>query len=387
MSLKFRKRITLFPGFTLNLSKSGMSATVGIRGLNVNVGKTGSYLNMGLPGTGIYDRVKLGGNKSSGEDVGTSSQNVLPEQKIADAYKEIEIKSFNPELITSEGLFGLKESILKAKEEKEDLLKDFKITQNSFRLAKIVYYFSYTLLVGFVIKWFKVNFEEKKIELSEAKNLYENFSMEVEFNLEKEILNEYIDVKNNFLSVSRSEIIWDIKTTKSNDRVKERTCASDSVSREKVTFKFAKLDFINSKFEALKLSNANGADIYIYPGFIAMLHQVSNEFGLVDFREFDLHPSRTSFVETDPVPSDSKIIGHTWKYVNKNGSPDRRFNNNFEIPIAQYHEMNLTSKSGMNESYLFSNYEAGTNFSNTLIKYAQTLKILRWSNELIGVGM
>ncbi|MDR1358520.1 MAG: DUF4236 domain-containing protein, partial [Coriobacteriales bacterium] len=59
MSWKFRKRITVMPGFRVNLSKSGLSATVGVRGLSVNVGKNGAYLNTGIPGTGIYDRHKI----------------------------------------------------------------------------------------------------------------------------------------------------------------------------------------------------------------------------------------------------------------------------------------------------------------------------------------
>lgn len=57
--MKFRKRITVFPGLTINLSKSSMSATIGLNGFNINIGKNGTYLNTGIPGTGIYDRTKL----------------------------------------------------------------------------------------------------------------------------------------------------------------------------------------------------------------------------------------------------------------------------------------------------------------------------------------
>ena len=41
MSLKFRKKVRVFPGFTLNLIKSGMSATLGVRGSSVNIVKMG----------------------------------------------------------------------------------------------------------------------------------------------------------------------------------------------------------------------------------------------------------------------------------------------------------------------------------------------------------
>lgn len=59
--MKFRKRITLAPGVRLNLSKRGVSTTVGPRGLNLNLGRKGAYLNTGIPGTGLYDRQRIGG--------------------------------------------------------------------------------------------------------------------------------------------------------------------------------------------------------------------------------------------------------------------------------------------------------------------------------------
>jgi hypothetical protein len=62
---KFRKSIKIAPGVKLNLSKSGVSGTFGGPGASVNIGKNGAYLNTGIPGTGIYDRKKLGGGPDS----------------------------------------------------------------------------------------------------------------------------------------------------------------------------------------------------------------------------------------------------------------------------------------------------------------------------------
>lgn len=59
MAIRFRKRIKLMPGVHINLSKSGISTTVGPRGASVNVGKKGVYLNTSIPGTGISARTKL----------------------------------------------------------------------------------------------------------------------------------------------------------------------------------------------------------------------------------------------------------------------------------------------------------------------------------------
>jgi hypothetical protein len=52
MGWRFRQRITLAPGFTLNLSKSRPSLSVGVRGLRTTFGR-GVRTTVGLPGSGL----------------------------------------------------------------------------------------------------------------------------------------------------------------------------------------------------------------------------------------------------------------------------------------------------------------------------------------------
>lgn len=59
MGLRYRKRIKIAPGIYINISKSGMSTTIGPRGANVNIGKNGTYINAGIPGTGLYERQRI----------------------------------------------------------------------------------------------------------------------------------------------------------------------------------------------------------------------------------------------------------------------------------------------------------------------------------------
>jgi hypothetical protein len=53
MSWRFYRRVRLAPGLTLNLSKRGVSASVGVRGAHVTVGRSGVRETVGLPGTGL----------------------------------------------------------------------------------------------------------------------------------------------------------------------------------------------------------------------------------------------------------------------------------------------------------------------------------------------
>jgi len=57
--MRYRNRIRIAKGLYVNLSKSGVSLSAGIRGASVTVGKGGAYGNVGIPGSGIYDRKKI----------------------------------------------------------------------------------------------------------------------------------------------------------------------------------------------------------------------------------------------------------------------------------------------------------------------------------------
>ncbi len=60
MSLRFFSRKKLFPGVTLNMSKSGPSLSFGPRGLKYTIGARGSRSTIGLPGSGLHYTVQHG---------------------------------------------------------------------------------------------------------------------------------------------------------------------------------------------------------------------------------------------------------------------------------------------------------------------------------------
>jgi hypothetical protein len=65
LGFRFQKRISILPGVRINLSKSGVSTSLGPRGADVNIGKDGVTANAGIPGTGLSYRQKLGGGASA----------------------------------------------------------------------------------------------------------------------------------------------------------------------------------------------------------------------------------------------------------------------------------------------------------------------------------
>ena len=80
MGLRIRRSIKVFPGLTLNLSKSGVSASVGVRGARVTVGKAGIRKTVGIPGTGLSytDYQKHGESPGAGSHQGDADPHAVP---------------------------------------------------------------------------------------------------------------------------------------------------------------------------------------------------------------------------------------------------------------------------------------------------------------------
>ena len=68
MGLRFRKRVKIIPGLWLNLSKSGISTSVGRKGLTVNLKNDKAKTTAGIPGTGLsYSETTTGNSAESAQ--------------------------------------------------------------------------------------------------------------------------------------------------------------------------------------------------------------------------------------------------------------------------------------------------------------------------------
>jgi Protein of unknown function (DUF4236) len=78
MGIRLRKRIKLFPGIYINLSKSGISASAGVRGASVTVGNRKTRTNVGIPGTGIsHNTITSNKNETTTPRTGMSMGKLL----------------------------------------------------------------------------------------------------------------------------------------------------------------------------------------------------------------------------------------------------------------------------------------------------------------------
>jgi hypothetical protein len=95
-----------------------------------------------------------------------------------------------------------------------------------------------------------------------------------------------------------------------------------------------------------------------------ILYWQDGRYGAITYHEFQVEQGFTRFIEEQDVPADSVILDRTWRYVNKNGGPDRRFNNNRQIPVLQYGVLIFASLKGLNIHLNTSNAQQSLAFAN-----------------------
>jgi hypothetical protein len=367
MGWRFRKSFSPLPGVRLNFSPRGISTSVGVGPLRVYLGPKGAAVTTRIPGSGMSFRQTLGQPHSTGNSepyvppLGSPpSPQILPTPGMGTLPTEGEIRSASTAVLTTKGLAPLKELVEKAQSERAVLLPE--LHQAESAAIKATERCKAWTNGWLLRRLFKNRFariaaiaEETSARAAELAEQERLSRLATQFDLPAQLKDAFGRVCDATAFLSQSHRIWDTLSRVATDRVRERSTATTSINRELVTVGLGSSDVIESHFDVPHLSNANGGDVFIYPGFV-LYHISTSAFALVDAREVTITSSAAPFIEEEGVPADSEIVSQTWKKANKDGSPDKRFANNYQIPIVRYGRLRLESKTGMQEEYMISNF-------------------------------
>lgn len=116
-------------------------------------------------------------------------------------------------------------------------------------------------------------------------------------------------------------------------------------------------------------------DLFFFPDRLLVF--AGKLAGAVDYADLRMEARTNPFVEDERVPGDAEVIGEQWRFVNKDGGPDRRFNGNKRLPVCAYDGLDLTSTSGLNVRLSLSRRGAGIGFARAAWQYTQELQALR----------
>lgn len=386
MGWRFRRSFTVMPGLRLNVSKSGLSASVGSSPFSVHVGPRGVYANANLPGTGISMRQRIGalgeGAPEAGAPPANSDEGISPEFRaawervrasrlLAEAQQReratTEIRSSSTAGMTSPHLEDLRDVLAVAQREREELTRDVTRARASAKETAATYD---SWESGFLLKRLrkgrfaalKSESEEAKDRLAELEEQLRLSSLKTEISLPPSHEEAYRAMTDAFAALATCKRVWDTTYSRGAQKVLERTAADQVIERTPVSLALATSDLIETQWRVPHMGNANGGDLYLYPGLV--LYRISREaFAVIDAKGVQIEYAPIRFHEAEQVPLDSEVVGHTWRYVNKNGTPDRRYASNPQIPIAVYGQLTFRSGRGLNERYLVSDAQAAEAFA------------------------
>jgi hypothetical protein len=369
MTLRFRQTFTLFPGVRINIGKRGISTSIGIPGASVNIGRQGVRATVGAPGTGLSystlvvpagkaprpapepDRFILPPVGSPAAGNNPASANVYMPQAGMN-----EIGSASVEVLTSTSLIPLRDLIAKAREQQSQVKSDLKEAREEEAKQQGELNRRRTSL----FRWF---YKKRIAELEAALPVTQ---------AEVERQRAYSSMVRAFDTLKLSHKKWDVTADRSTNQFVERTLADRTVDRHPIIFEFSSTDLIQFSGRAMRFENVNGDDILIYPG-VAVIPRADGVFALIDIRELKIEIEGVRFHEAESVPNDAEVVGHTWAKTNKDGSPDRRFKENYQIPICLYGQIAFRSQTGVTEEYMVSNAKAALAFVEAVNAYKQSL--------------
>ncbi|MGO3438723.1 MAG: DUF4236 domain-containing protein [Serratia liquefaciens] len=392
MPLRFRQTFTLFPGVRLNIGKRGISASIGVQSATVNVGQKGIRATVGLPGSGLsyttptlpFEDKRSVTNPST--PTSTDSHFEIPEA--APSNTPLNAKIYMPqagmnkissasiEVLTSTSLLPLRDLIAKAREQKAEIKVDLQeaLAEESKQKSELI------RRKSSMFRWFykrriaelETELPQTQAEISRLISWEDSTNIAMTFEYSDSSQRAYAAMVRAFDVLKSSIKKWDITADKATDQFAERTLATRSVNRHPVTFDFSSTDLVQFTGRAMRFENINGDDILLYPG-VAVMPRADGAFALIDLRELEISAEHRGFHEEEGVPSDTSVAGHTWAKTNKNGSPDRRFKDNYQIPICVYGYITFQSQTGITEEYMVSNADAAQAFAEAAKRYQASL--------------
>jgi hypothetical protein len=368
VGFRFRRSVKLLPGVRLNLSKSGASVSLGPRGLHYTIGPNGTRFTAGIPGSGLsWTQYTPHGRNSSGD----TSQRISPAPHLSPSPR-IPTPAFGPvgsqpTLVSFESAAGTEINALSTSQ----LAIVLNEAHRRFRLAPLMLIGSLGLflissIVGDqVLVGLSALFATVHVPISIFLDRYRR-SVKVGIKLNPIAQTITAVLSESFSDLKSCNVIWDVQAEGHTSDWKRHAGATTLSQRHVIRPQFDRPGCIrgNVTFPTIKLGRAQ---LFFLPDAVLVVSKRS--VAALHYRDLYFSEGTTRFIEEGCVPSDTTIVDHTWRFVNKTGGPDRRFNSNRQLPVCQYGEMDFSSSGGLNGKIQFSHVAAGQ-------KFAKALKIL-----------
>ena len=343
MSFYIRKGFNFGP-LRLNLSRSGLGMSVGVKGARVGVGPRGSYVHLGRGG--LYYRQSLGH--------GPSPTPIQPSPQFDSGPVLTEVQS------------AAAESLVDASA--PNVLAELNRVQRRTQILPIV------VLVGSPVLVLVMSISSVWIAFTTALVFLVAavFARHEDVTSGTAVLNYFLDSEPQhdfeillkaFERLTSCEAVWHVDASGHTDDWKYHAGAETILKRSRVQPCLSKPRRVVSNLDVPMLEGAR-QKLFFFPD--RLLIYDSGGVGAVSYSRLAATATQSRFIEDGRAPDDANVVAHTWQYVNKNGGPDRRFANNPQRDVALYSELVLASESGLRQVFQFSKQTAAESFTAAL---------------------
>lgn len=345
MGLFLRKSKNFGP-FRLNLSKSGLGLSTGIKGARISVGPSGTYISGGR--NGLYYREKIGGKKKT---ITRSARTNYRENN-----KKTDYQGYS--------------SI-------ENISNDINKTYKLYKLWLICFIAS----IVFAILFGKTKVLLLSLVLLIAFFVFKNrLIFKVDYDLDQESNDMWqvcLKELKSIFSCKKSWIIYDAEY----NYYKTNAGTSRTVKRKVVTsariIKTGRINKSRTKFnyDVFQIV-ANKASFIFTPSMVIIIK--GSKINSYSYKDFYLYIGSCYFVEDSKhtVPRDAKIVSYSWQYVNRDGSRDLRYSNNKQRPNCEYGCLKMDLENGPSIQFEFSDCSKVESAKRNIYTYVEHVKYL-----------
>lgn len=347
MGFRYRKSINLGGGFRINMSKSGIGYSWGTKGYRVTkTAKGKTRTTYSIPGTGLSYVSESGQNKSQSTRSRTqqsqsrqtnrpSVNQVTQENNLQRNIETDEIANFQAaefENITS------------------TIAKTIRMNKwGTGLLWCVLLAFSNPVLVllpilGIILK-----------VISHKSGVV---TLEYDFDAEKD--EEYKRRTGAWIILAEGDKEWQVLTEVHNSNTKVHAGANRSLNRVPCEIKKVTPFYLRTNVDIIQIK-LKKETFLILPDKVLIIR--GSKVGAENYSDVQILASSTYFVESDRVPKDAQVVRHTWQYVNKNGTPDKRYKNNRQLPVCHYGVVTIKSDSGIEVEIQVSNIQKCKDFA------------------------
>ena len=345
MGFRFRKSIKIGGGFRINLSKSGIGYSWGIKGLRLTkTAKGKNRATASIYGTGI----------SFSTETGKKQVNFHSPAESSSQTNDVDYSNYD------------KIENINTRFSKDLLPKEYKAFLSSINKHRI---FDFTLLAIAIAFLIIPPAEIICLILFIISRLC--FRINLCYDFDDECAEKYNSYLNQWKNISKSRFIWNVTQTANVLNSKKLGNSNSAVNRKKTWISFRSPWWIkaNVKFPVLNLINQR---IILLPDKILVI-KIGTGASPIQKANFDIYA--IGYMEPEKLfLNDAELIKKQWVYTNKNGEPDKRFKNNIQLPVYKYGMIKASSESGLNFELMISKESVLDEFDKCLKDYISTFK-------------